>query len=134
MTKPTHRTLGLAFLLAVSDASGTERVWTGGGGDALWSTAANWDTGTPAAGDTLVFGASAFKDITNNLSAGTAFAGLSFPAGSGGTYTLNGNAITLEGDIATFSGYTPEIALPLILGTDCQCLGSNGTLAISGAI
>jgi autotransporter-associated beta strand protein len=134
MTRITFRILSLAFLWAVSGASGAERVWTGGGGDALWSTAANWDTGTPAAGDTLVFGASAFKDITNNLSAGTAFAGLSFPAGSGGTYTLNGNAITLEGDIATFSGYTPEIALPLILGTDCQCLGSNGTLAISGAI
>jgi len=134
MTRITFRILSLAFLWAVSGASGAERVWTGGGGDALWSNPANWTSGTPAAGDTLVFGASAVKDVTNDLEAGTAFAGISFLAGSGGTYTLSGNALTLEGDIATFSGYTPEIALPLILGTDCQCLGSNGTLAISGAI
>lgn len=134
MKRVTHRTLGLVFLLAVSGASGAERVWTGGGGDALWSNPANWDSGAPAAGDTLVFGASAVKDVTNDLEAGTALAGITFLAGSGGTYTLNGNALTLEGAITTFSGYTPEIALPLILGTDCQCLGSNGTLAISGAI
>jgi hypothetical protein len=112
MTRITFRILSLAFLWAVSGASGAERVWTGGGGDALWSNPANWTSGTPAAGDTLVFGASAVKDVTNDLEAGTAFAGISFLAGSGGTYTLSGNALTLEGDIATFSGYTPEIALP----------------------
>ncbi|NLG00108.1 MAG: hypothetical protein GX565_08155, partial [Lentisphaerae bacterium] len=134
MTRITFRILSLAFLWAVSGASGAERVWTGGGGDALWSNPANWTSGTPAAGDTLVFGASAVKDVTNDLEAGTAFAGISFLAGSGGKYTLSGNALTLEGDITTFSGFNSEIALPLILGTDCQCLGSNGTLAISGAI
>lgn len=134
MTRMTFRILSLAFLWAVSGASGAERVWTGGGGDALWSNPANWTSGTPAAGDTLVFGASAVKDVTNDLEAGTAFAGISFLAGSGGKYTLSGNALTLEGDITTFSGFNSEIALPLILGTDCQCLGSNGTLAISGAI
>lgn len=124
----------LVSLLFAASVNAAERVWTGGGGNALWSNPANWDSGAPAAGDTLVFGASSVRDITNNLTAGTPFAGITFPAGSGGKYTLNGNALSLEGGITTFSGYTPEIALPLILGTDCQCLGSNGTLAISGAI
>jgi autotransporter-associated beta strand protein len=37
--------------------SAADKTWTGAGGDGLWSTAANWSGGVPAAGDVAVFNA-----------------------------------------------------------------------------
>lgn len=56
-----------------SETSGTlsygrtaETVWTGGGGDALWSTVANWDQ-MPLTGDLLIFDGSVQTTNMNDL-------------------------------------------------------------------
>ncbi len=49
--------LVLCFLVLTGEASaGTQRTWTGGGGTAAWSNAANWSpSGAPVAGDGVTF-------------------------------------------------------------------------------
>ena len=132
MTRSMFKTAGVVFLLTATGAFGIERVWTGGGGDALWSTAANWNTGMPVSGDTLVFAGATGLASTNDLAAGTAFGGLVFAKGAG-AFSLNGNAVTLDGDIQSEAS-TATVALPLVLSGDRLCLASNAILTLSGTI
>jgi hypothetical protein len=88
-------------------------IWTGNGTDNKWSTAANW-TGTVTNGVPLYFGASNRTTLTNDLSAGQSFAGLSFDAGAP-SFTLAGNSISLTGDIINSSTNNQTINLPITL-------------------
>lgn len=74
------------------------RVWNGAV-NANWSTAANWDGGVlPQAGDDLIFGpGGSHHTNTNDLAAGTLFNTIQF---SGSDYSINGNAIQLNGGLA----------------------------------
>ena len=65
-----------------------ERTWTGGGGDAKWSTPANWGGTAPTTNDTLVFSGAAYVANTNDLADDTPFAGITFSGTS--AFTLNG--------------------------------------------
>src|SRR5688572_29287356 len=73
-------------------------TWDGGGGDANWTTAANWAADAAPVGDgtdQLVFpsgGGVLQKSNTNDFPANTEFNAITIQ-GSG--YTLAGNAITL---------------------------------------
>jgi len=95
--------LALAAMAALLGATAGQvtavstRTWTGAGATANWSDGANWDTGVPVAGDTLVFppGASR-KTNTNDLAAGTAFVIVKF---TGGGYQLQGNAFDVTGEL-----------------------------------
>ena len=93
--------LVLPFALATAGSGfAATRTWTGAGGDANWTTAANWGGIAPSAGDDLVFPGGAAQIINNNdFAAGTQFNSIAFNGSSGG-YNLNGNAIRLMAGLA----------------------------------
>src|SRR5437763_1419024 len=83
----------LSLLWAAHLAAAT-RTWTGAGGN-NWTIAANWkEGGAPVAGDDLVFPAGAANQLTtnNDFPANTSFNSIAF---TGGSYRLNGIAITI---------------------------------------
>ena len=111
--------------------AGAFRVWDGGGADANWMTAANW-TGdiAPLPGEALRFpnGAAQLTN-TNNFPANTAFNGLKIEA----NYTLNGNSVTLNGDVDAQPPGPAVLALPLRLDTSrAIILSGAGSLTRSG--
>ncbi len=102
-------------------------IWTGGGADNKWMTAANWTNGTPNPGDDLVFGQSGAKQLTNvnNFAAGTNFNSITFSASG---YMLQGAGITLGNNSGTSqTGYITDNASA---GLDTIALQS---IALAGA-
>lgn len=80
------------------------QIWDGGGGNALWSTDANWNPdGQPVYGTGIQFDGIVQLTATNNL-AGISIAGsgITFNPGAG-AFAVNGNAITLTGGITNNS-------------------------------
>ena len=77
-----------------SASAAATRTWTGLGPNSNWSTSANWDTGVPVAGDSIVFpSVAARKTNNNNLAANTIFQRIDF-TGSG--YDIDGNSLQLN--------------------------------------
>ncbi|MGD0089335.1 MAG: autotransporter-associated beta strand repeat-containing protein, partial [Planctomycetota bacterium] len=86
---------GLAALLCSGGALAATCTWSGGGGNALWSTPANWDV-VPVDGDDLVFPSGAAGFTAQNDSLITVHT-ISFGGAAGGAnYTLNGNQLTIS--------------------------------------
>jgi len=84
-----------AWLCGTGNVVAATSTWTGGGGDANWTTGGNWGGTAPSAGDDLVFpGGAAQLSNTNNFPSSTSFNSIMFTGSSGG-YTLGGNAIQL---------------------------------------
>jgi hypothetical protein len=110
-------------------------VWTGNGGDNLWSTAANWDTNAvPEAGDDLEFAAGAAQLTSmNDLDAGTHFHAIIF---SGAGYTVNGNDIFVHAGISNTSGGTDIYASRLFLLDEGQTMdvSSGSTLILADVV
>ncbi len=121
-------------------------VWTGGGADTNWSTAANWSLGrAPRAGDDLVFPsgvpARSLSNV-NNLTAGISFNSLTF---SGSGYDLSGNKITLASpslsttaSLVVTTGVTSDLVdLDLQIGTGAtpsalEMTVTSGSLTLAG--
>ncbi len=104
------------------------RTWTGGGGDANWTTAANWEGNVaPAAGDGLIFAGNTQTANNNNFLAGTTFDSITF-ANDG--FILAGNSITLS----SIGG----VAIDNVLGQNRIELpittGSTGTMIVDAGI
>jgi len=115
----------LATSALPSDAAGPPcRAWTGAGADNKWTTAANWDTGAPNAGDCLLFPQSA-STLTNlnDYPDGTAFHEMNF---TGGGYTINGNRVSLT---AGLTNSIPEAAVTTI---NLRLGGAGGVTNTSG--
>src|SRR5205823_1666300 len=71
------------------------RIWTGAGGDTLWSDPANWDGGVAiSTNDDLVFPAGVSQTLTT-VDAGLPSASFSSITFGGSGYVVNGNALTL---------------------------------------
>lgn len=150
-----HRrcSVATAFMTALALAAAplsqaAQLTWSGGGGDANWSTGANWAGTAPVSTDALIFAGNT-NLITNNditgltLNAGTSPASaIAFTNTSnvtGGAFTLGGNAITLGGAITTTAMTTgtlvETISLQLNLGaTRTITTATNHGLTISGLI
>src|SRR5690606_25785054 len=112
---------------------GQVSAWDGGGADDLWSTAANWQSGTaPAAGDLLSFGMTEKAAHTNDLAAGTAFTGIQFTSGAP-THTIAGNAVEPGPSVVNASGQLQILGLPLQLGEDLL-LSANGGVDFDGPV
>ncbi len=85
------------FLCSAESLLAAPRTWSGGATDNLWSSSANWN-GAIGSGDGLTFAGTTRLANSNNLSADTSFAGITFSSGAG-DFVLSGNAIGLSSDI-----------------------------------
>lgn len=140
----------LGLLLCCADAGAATLVWNGGGGDDLWSTAANWSGTAFTAGDVLQFGGSTRLAPVNDLAADTIIGGITFLNDTNpnvSAFTLSGNRVTLGGDIATSAGAGPTfnatitdtIGLDLLLNATRTITVANSgdkthNLTISGSV
>lgn len=109
-----------------------ERTWTGGGGDAKWSTPANWGGTAPTTNDTLVFSGTAQPASTNDLADDTPFAGITFSGTS--AFTLNGKRIILGGNVTNLSASAQTVNLPIALPETRVFNSSNGAITVNGAL
>src|ERR1044071_3197891 len=90
--------LALALFVLGSFASrAAESTWTGGGENNFWTTAGNWNS-LPSANDSLIFTGQTRLINSNTFAAATAFGNLNFSTPIG-PFVLNGNSITLNGNI-----------------------------------
>jgi fibronectin-binding autotransporter adhesin len=124
-----------ALLAALVPGRAATVTWTGGGTDDNWSTAANWGGIVPSPGDSLIFTTTSRLINTNNFSPGTAFNGITFEVPAG-TFVLNGNPITLGGNIVNNQFVTLQtINLSLALNATRNVdVTADGALTISGVI
>lgn len=104
MNAMTHRINRIAAWLAMTLAAGQAgfaqiATWSGGGGDGLWNTPANWDIGVPAEGTNAVIVAGVTV-LYNTPMAATSFAGLNNSA------SLDVSVAGFNIDGATLAGYT----------------------------
>jgi len=130
----TTRKFGLIMAVACVAVCirAAERTWTGGGGDAKWSTPANWGGTAPTANDTLVFSGAAYVANTNDLADDTPFAGITFSGTS--AFTLNGKRIILGGDVTNLSAGAQTVNLPIALQETRVFNSSNGAITVNGAL
>ncbi len=122
----------LAIAIARAEA---QDLWTGGGADANWMTAGNWQSGAiPTAGDNLTFGGSTNPSPNNNFAANTAFSGITFASGAT-NFTLTGNSINFAGVITNNANNAETINLPLALTAASTIDNTVGnTMSIGGVI
>ncbi|HYC93110.1 MAG TPA: Ig-like domain repeat protein [Thermoanaerobaculia bacterium] len=121
--------LVVAALCLATPSYAITRSWTGAVSDA-WSEPGNWSpAGVPASVDVLVFPAGVTRTVMNNdLPAGTSVGPMDFRT----AYTLNGNPLTLTGDLTFgFAGFTCNA--DLALGANVT-LGAASTSTYNGAI
>jgi len=109
------------------------RTWTGGGGDAKWSTPANWGGTAPVANDTLVFSGTARLASVNDFPEDTLFAGIIFSSGAG-AFTLSGNRIALDGPVSNLSASAQTFSLGMALTGTRVFDASNGAITVNGAL
>ena len=121
----------LALLLGFAgNAEAAVRIWTGLGGSGNWSTAANWDTGSPINNDSVVFNNGTANGTTTNNVIGRTLSSITF-AGSGTGISLRGNAITLTGGIsASQTIVDAQIYFDITLATNNQTFSVSGPAAL----
>ena len=85
--------------LFTSDALAANRIWTGQGGNNVWSTSGNWDSGVPGAGDNAIFNDAATVTVTSSFSLQTltANAPVTVTIASGATLAfMNAGALVID--------------------------------------
>ncbi|MEY3896669.1 MAG: hypothetical protein RLZZ214_2189, partial [Verrucomicrobiota bacterium] len=148
-----NRALATAFMTALTSAAtpfsqAAQLTWSGGGGDANWSTGTNWAGTAPVSNDALIFAGNT-NLITNNDITGLTLINGTTPAAAiaftntsnvtGGAFTLGGNAITLGGSITTTAVTTGTLVDTISLQLDMVAnrtitTATNHGLTISGLI
>lgn len=135
-SRRAHAALWLGVLLAICSPSltwGQTRIWTGGGTDDNWGTAANWGGTAPTSGNALAFGGTVRLTPVNNIAADTSFAGITFNNGAG-AFILSGNRITLTGNVTNSDDSLQTLNLDMILGATRQFNVNSGSLAVGGIL
>ncbi len=118
--------LVIALLTLGDTAEAATATWTANAAG-VWSAGANWSSGAaPAPGDDLVFPDGPLGlHATNDLPAGTSFASVTV---SGASYTLDGNAIRLAGDLKVLTATGAlTIALPITLASSVTISSGGNT-------
>lgn len=136
--------LSSLFVLASPVAHAASVAWDGEGADNNFSTAANWVGDTvPVDGDAITFDVTDGSGIvdadilTNDLPAGLQLSGITFigVANTINSFTINGNAVNLQGIIATNQtgqgGYA-TLGLNITLSGDLTISGGS-TLSIGNS-
>lgn len=110
-------------------------VWTGGGGNALWSNNANWNNDAPATGDTVTFNASAAAGTQDIPSLNLASLNMTNYTG---TLTLNQllrstGAATLAGTILTNGqNLTLDVNGTIAAGANVNVNNAASTFSVGG--
>ena len=132
-------TLSLITCFNLENAHAFIVTWDGGhGSQNSWSTKQNWNrsgsNAVPASGDELHFlGPPRLLTNSNDITAATSFNSLTFDSGAG-AFSLNGNSITLAGNIVNSSTSVQTINLPVILsGAARDFHADTGSLVVSGS-
>lgn len=154
----TGHSLGLIVVgcslagLSTQSALAINYTWDGGGGDANWGTAANWNPDgapTPSSGNSLIFAGTTLLTPINNYGDGDDFQNITFSAGAGaftisttgfagpGTFnnftgglTINGGILLLSGVFLNLTHSSTDIVGSLTLGGVLQ---SNGVYDASNS-
>lgn len=113
-------------------------VWTGLGANNNWSTAANWDNNAvPVFPHAVTFGGNTRLNNNNDLSSITVST-MTF-SNTAGPFVINGNDITLSGNIG-FTGNPPAPVTQTVnlgltwIGNQTLDLPANGNLTLGGNI
>ncbi len=123
--------LGMATNSARADSPS---VWSGGVSDNNWTTADNWGGNVPVPGTAydLQFGASTrltpFNDFTS-----ASFRHITFDAGAG-TFVLDGNSITLAGNITNNSAAAQTISFPIAITAVRTITPASGDITLGKTI
>jgi autotransporter-associated beta strand protein len=112
---------------------GATPVWTGGGGDNNWSDAANWGDISLTSGDSLIFNGTTRLSNTNDTAALASYSNLVFSA-SAGAFVLNGNPLTLTGNITNNSSTPQTLDLGLQFNGNYIFNGASGPLVFGGGL
>lgn len=106
------------------------QTWTGLGTTNNWSEAANWDSGAPAAGDSLLFPESAArKSNTNDLAPNTLFDAITF---EGEGYAIAGTPLGVSTELRNRPGSGAN-KVSLALGGAGEVVQESGRLTLEGA-
>ena len=109
-----------------------QRTWTGLGPDSLWPTAANWDSGVPAAADTALFSGTGNGKTAVTLGGTVTNAGLSFSS-SAAPYTIGAtgetNSLVGGGTCILSAGAASDqtVAATLLLGGTTYLYNNEAT-------
>lgn len=145
--------LALAAGVLVATAHAGTHVWTGGGGNRYWSTAANWSGGAPSANEAapviLEFPAAFTGTFTNNLAnlkvdrirllgSGQSLRGangvrLTLRGGNSATNVFNAGINYLEESLPLLLEGTNHIVAPLGLSV-YSAVGGTGSLRVQGTL
>ena len=130
------------MFLGASDARAATTVWSGGGGDAFWSTSGNWTSGVPGAGDTAQFDGTCVSNCNPDINTGTTVGTIDMQSGYGGTITYSGGGtfaittLTQAAGIFTAGSGTLNVSGTFTLSGGTFNGGggliSMGTLTVSG--
>lgn len=124
-----------ASLCAAASAS-ADQTWTGAT-DALWTTAANWNTTTPGSGDVVIFNASSTANLATTLGADFSVLGLSVVDPAAAVSVATGNTLTLGSSGIDMSTATQSLTInaPVTLGAAHSWNVATGrTLTVNGIV
>jgi autotransporter-associated beta strand protein len=113
---------------------GAAPVWNGGSAtDSYWSDAANWGGTALGMGAPLVFNGNSRVNNTNDTVAAATYSNVVFSP-SAGAFVLNGNPITLGGNVTNNSSNVETINFGLNFSSSYTFNGSANDLIISGGL
>jgi len=124
------------FLCGAQNAEAEVLTWNNDAtGNRKWETTTNWTGGTLSANDDLNFNGTARLASDNDSVAGTIYNSLTFGSGAG-NFILDGNQITLGGNITNNATVAQLILLDLALNGNRQfdSAGSSSVLRVNGII
>jgi alpha-galactosidase len=109
-------------------------LWNGGSAvGSYWNDVANWGGTNITPGNSLLFGGNIRLNNTNDTPTSTSYSAIRFNPGAG-AFRLNGNAITLTGNITNNSSNPQLIRLALNFSNSLVLSGASGTLTIGGGL
>ncbi len=112
----------------VSVFAGSPSIWNGGAIDDLWTRSANWAGNVPIPGTlwTVEFDGTTRLTPNNDFPSNSDFNNLNFNTGAG-SFTLNGNPITMNGNLTNSSTSLQTINMGMVLpGTRTFTMHSGG--------
>ncbi|MFM6132411.1 MAG: beta strand repeat-containing protein, partial [Sphaerospermopsis kisseleviana] len=121
---------GNIFLSYAAPVTSTIYTWNVGAG--AWSSGGNWtNTTPPTEGASIIFAGAGGSSTNNQVSA---IAGLTFSNAATGSYTIEGNALTISNGIANNSSSAQTVNNNLTLGAPQIFNAAAGNLTVGGTV